>query len=326
VWKNSLSGMAETYASEANGLDDDDMAGLALTNRGLQCGIPSLAACTGIQELELECLGLSFNSCAALGVISPQMAALLKLSLKGNSIDDDCVQVLVRGLVQCRHLYELNLNKNLIGDNGLELLVQGLPTSVDSLELSDNEVTLSRQLPLSRFKALNLGGNELSSVCPRVIAASLADPECRLETLYLDNIGIGDEENRLEYIFDLLCDTANINATHGSNHTLGFLGHVADIPQGIKMLLELNSDQDKSCVAAKKILLTNRHLDMRPLFDWEFDLLPYMVTWLDRFAESLLDLKLSSIFQFVRAMPVDFVDKVTEEKGQKCCRNSLWPW
>ena len=46
---------------------------------------------------------------------------------------------------------------------------------------------------------------------------------------------------------------------------------------------------------------------MRPLFDKQFDLLPYVVALLDRFAES--DLKLSSIFDFARAMPMVIVEE-----------------
>ena len=57
---------------------------------------------------------------------------------------------------------------------------------------------------------------------------------------------------------------------------------------------------------------------MRPLFGWEFGLLPYVVAWLERFAESRLDLKLSSMYAFVRAMPMKVADRVMgETKGKK---------
>jgi len=46
-------------------------------------------------------------------------------------------------------------------------------------------------------------------------------------------------------------------------------------------MLELNSDQDKSYVAATKILQTHRHLDMKPLFDRKLDLLPHVLAWLE---------------------------------------------
>ena len=89
-------------------------------------------------------------------------------------------------------------------------------------------------------------------------------------------------------------------------------------------MLELNCDRDKSRVAAKKILQTHRHLDMKPLLDRELDLLPHVVAWLERYAETRLDLKLSSIFEFVRAMPQEVVDMVAgKKKGKKRSRNRL---
>ena len=93
------------------------------------------------------------------------------------------------------------------------------------------------------------------------------------------------------------------------------------MPSDVKMWLQLNSDEDKSRVAAKKILRTHHYLDMRPLFDRRLDLLPRVVAWLGRFAEFRLDLKLSSIFQFVRAMPMDIVvGAAGTKKGEKCGR------
>ena len=76
----------------------------------------------------------------------------------------------------------------------------------------------------------------------------------------------------------ILCNPASINATQGSNHTLQVLcSYSDDVPQDVDMLLELNSDDDKSRIAATKILQTRRHLDMRPLFDRKLDLLPHVV-------------------------------------------------
>ena len=116
-------------------------------------------------------------------------------------------------------------------------------------------------------------------------------------------------ENGWNAFSSILCDSASINATHGSNHTLQWLeGRTVDVPQDVKMLLKLNHGEDKSRVAATKILQTHRHLHMRPLFDKKLGLLPHVVAWLECFAESRLDLKLSSIFEFVQEMPMHVVD------------------
>ncbi|EJK55167.1 hypothetical protein THAOC_25128, partial [Thalassiosira oceanica] len=178
----------------------------------------------------------------------------------------------------------------------------------------------------------------------QVIAASLANPECSLESLNLRGCNIEDEgaatlagglrnNQRLTRMSlqnnnitkrgwnafsPILCDTSSINATYNSNHTLQDLGYYGiKIPQDIKMMLRLNRDMNKSRVAANKILQAHRHLDMRPLFGRELGLLPYVVAWLEHFAKSRPDLKLSSIFEFVRAMPT------TKANGVKSKLNSL---
>ncbi|EJK48968.1 hypothetical protein THAOC_32196 [Thalassiosira oceanica] len=120
----------------------------------------------------------------------------------------------------------------------------------------------------------------------------------------------------------ILWDASSINATYNSNHTLLSLGNY-QIPQDVEMMLRLNQGKDKSHVAVTKILQTHRHLDMRPLFGRELALLPYVVAWLEHFAKSRPDLKLSSIFEFVRAMPMKVADGVVgKAKGKKRKLNS----
>ncbi|EJK66526.1 hypothetical protein THAOC_12552 [Thalassiosira oceanica] len=239
-----------------------------------QGAIPSLTACTAMQELNLSCLGLSTRSCTVLSAaIFPQMASLDFLTLVGNFIGDGCVEILVRGLVGCKHLHTLRLESNRITDNGLDMLIRGLPDSFSRLELSGNQITLAQQLPLLRFEKLGLSRNPLSPGAPQVVAASLVNPGCRLKSLELTYTNIGDEgaailaeslrsnrkvvEMQLAYcnvtnitetgwneFLSTLCDTSSIDATHGSNHTLQALGY-ADIPQGVEALLRLNQSQDK---------------------------------------------------------------------------------
>ncbi|EJK66635.1 hypothetical protein THAOC_12429, partial [Thalassiosira oceanica] len=321
-------------------LNDDDMAGC----------IPSLAACTGMRSLKLNYLNLSTNSCAALRGVFPQMAHLLELVLRGNSLEDDCTRLLAQGLSDCKQIQSLSLSNNSISDNGLDVLIQRLPTSVDALYLNRNDITLARHVLLLRFRVLHIGGNTLCPGGTRVIAASLANPECRLESLNLDQCNIGDEgtatladglrnnqrltrmslgdnnitERGWNAFSSILCDTSSINATYNSNHTLQNLGGLCvQIPQDVEMMLDVNEGENKSHVAANKILRAHRHLDMRPLFGRELGLLPYVVAWLEHFAKSRLHLKLSSIFEFVRAMPMKVTNGVVgKAKGEKRKLNS----
>ncbi|EJK51124.1 hypothetical protein THAOC_29736 [Thalassiosira oceanica] len=315
-------------------LNDCDMAGCT----------PKLAACTGMRYLKLNHLNLSTNSCAALRDVFPRMANLRELVLSGNSLDDDCTTLLAQGLTDCKQLQSLDLSDNRICDNGLDVLVQSLPTSVDVLLLSGNDITLARHVLLLRFRVLDIWGNTLCAGGTRVIAASLANPESRLEDLDLSQCNIGDEgtatladglrnnqrltrmslednnitERGWNALSSILCDASSINATYNSNHTLQDLGdYGVQIPKDVRLMLRLNKDENKSRVAANKILQSHRHLDMRPLFGRELGLLPYVITWLDHFAKSRPDLKLSSIFEFVRAMPMKVANwMVGKAKGE----------
>ncbi|EJK50793.1 hypothetical protein THAOC_30106 [Thalassiosira oceanica] len=310
--------------------------------------IPALATCSAMQYLSLMNLGFGISSYVALSANFHRMTCLRELDLQRNSINDECVEVLVRGLAECKHLFRLNLKFNMIGDDGLDVLIRRLPASVDYLNLEMNQVTLARQPSLLRFEELNLGCNPLSCGGARIIAASLANPECCLEVLCIHGINFVDEgaailaeslrcNRRLTTMWfeqsdititgwnafsSVLCNAESINATHSSNHTLQRLG--ADgFPQEFELLLRLNSNEDKSRVAATKILLAHRHLDMTPFFEQELDLLPYVVAWLERFAESRPDLKLCSIFEFVRATPMKVTNMVAgKTKGEKRKLNS----
>ncbi|EJK76484.1 hypothetical protein THAOC_01751 [Thalassiosira oceanica] len=254
---NSLEELCIDCEGDLAHLNDGDMAGC----------IPSLAACTGMRSLKLSYLNLSTNSCAALRGVFPRMATLREVVLRGNSLDDDCTRLLAQGLSDCKQIQSLDLSRNRISDNGLDVLVQSLPTSVDALQLARNDITLARHVLLLRFRVLNILGNTLCPGGTQVIAASLANPECRLEYLYLSQSNIGDEgtatladslrnnqrltrmslrENNItargwNAFSSILCDTSSINATYNSNHTLRDLDGDGDqIPQDVEMMLDLN--------------------------------------------------------------------------------------
>ena len=66
-----------------------------------------------------------------------------------------------------------------------------------------------------------------------------------------------------------------------------------------------------------KILQCHNDLDMLPFFEWEFKVLPLVLSWLERasvlempagFEPNIEERKLSTIYQFVRGMPVLYVE------------------
>ena len=131
----------------------------------------------------------------------------------------------------------------------------------------------------------------------------------------------------------LLCDTTSINATYHSNHTLDMIklrnGIGGEELYGnrrsynrLTWLLKLNKGRNKSHVAIKKIIGYHPNIDMSPLYnldladdDKNLKGLPYVINWFDRAREAVEDYdevkverrKLSSIYQFVGAMPLLFV-------------------
>ncbi|EJK68384.1 hypothetical protein THAOC_10439, partial [Thalassiosira oceanica] len=90
-----------------------------------------------------------------------------KLKLEGLRMSTYSCTALSAIFPQMDALLELDLGINLIGDD------------------NNNKIGLARGLSLLRFEKLSLMGNTLSLGGPHVIAASLANPDCRLEELDL---------------------------------------------------------------------------------------------------------------------------------------------
>jgi len=139
---------------------------------------------------------------------------------------------------------------------------------------------------------------------------------------------------------NLLCDTSSINSTFLSNHNLQYLGqdYLRRVTP-LKPLLDLNRRKNKEEVAMIKILQHHNDFDMTPFFEWEFKVLPLMIDWFERasdisiprnnwnevsglpgvrirkpsdmpegFDPNIGPRKLSSIYQFVRGMPLLYVE------------------
>lgn len=65
-----------------------------------------------------------------------------------------------------------------------------------------------------------------------------------------------------------------------------------------------------------KILRYHDDLDMQPLFEWDFKVLPYAINWFQRALDCpggldpgvILRKKLSVIYQFIRGMPSEYIE------------------
>lgn len=226
----------------------------------------------------------------------------------------------------------LRISDSNIGDDGLEALVPGLLSSnLRSLSLSDNRnittrgwQALSRLLenPDSTLKDIDLSNTNIDDAGALVLIDTLAMARNRtLQVLDLSG------ENRMTDVVlpafrDLLCDTSSVSKTFFSNHTLSSFdpSNRGGVPTNayIKWLLSMSSLQDKMLVAVAKVLKKHKQLDMHPLFEWEFKTLPILVNWFARAAESVTRLdrlrqkiqrtKLSALYQFIRGMPMLYID------------------
>jgi len=121
----------------------------------------------------------------------------------------------------------------------------------------------------------------------------------------------------------LLCDTSSVNATYLSNHYLTTIGTYddEDAPEEVNQLLSSNKHPAEH-VAIHKILKSHPDFDMEPFFEWKLKVLPIVVSWFgrvwnladehswisDESAEEIQSRQLSTMYNFVRGMPLLTID------------------
>ncbi|EJK45028.1 hypothetical protein THAOC_36383 [Thalassiosira oceanica] len=130
----------------------------------------------------------------------------------------------------------------------------------------------------------------------------------------------------------LLCNTDSVDKTFESNHSLIEVGgrwHMARVPfpvaEILRPLYEINERFKRNDAAILKILTYHKFIDMRPLFDWEYRLLPQVVDCIHRAMNAVFfdasdqstaalkkieETKLTSLYQFVRELPDLYINSV----------------
>ena len=123
----------------------------------------------------------------------------------------------------------------------------------------------------------------------------------------------------------LLCDTSSVEKTFRSNHTLQALFPASLtlgpffseylMTSGLELSLMRNHDDDKMKVAIIKILQNHNDFDMTPFFEWDLKVLPLVINWLELasdyptpFEKDIRRRKLSTIYQYIRAMPLLYIE------------------
>ena len=181
-------------------------------------------------------------------------------------------------------------------------------------------------MPDSNLNSLVLHLNNIGDEGAFIFANSLVS-NSKLNRLGVTNSGITDEG--LAHFSKLLCDTSSINETYLSNHTLDDLGITHRyLPTDLVSTLDLNSSkEDKGQIATTttKILQHHSHFNVQPFFEWEFKVLPLIISWLEKanactsnFEEKIDRMMLSVTYDFVREFPMLYIEPVTRKEIEEC--------
>ena len=310
------------------------------------------AISTGLASLNsLETLYLSENDIGDDGASSlvtglANLHSLTQLYLSDNSIGDAGASALAAGLINLHSLEDLRLSDNpTTGDLGLQALVEGLVNCVNLkyLHLSGNiMITASGLSSLSTI--LQSERCSLTDISLRDIpfgdegAAALADALKGNKSM--KHLRFDPESARVTSVgwsafSKLLCDTSSsVNNTYLSNHSLETIGKWKndDTPDDVKQLLELK----KHLVAIHKILKSHSDFDIESFFEWKLKLLPLVLSWFERVVtlvddhgwisdestEEIQSRQLSTMYNFVRGMPLLTIDGYRSRNNAAVLANS----
>lgn len=263
-------------------------------------------------------LARALSSCRCHGM---ECIALCDCSVDDGEPFEEFVSALYHGSVsrprQKCTLHELDLQGNNIGRNGCAALAKMLANrgcELQTLLLKDNFID-------------NVGISSLKY--------GLANNES-LETLDIarENSITGEGWSALS---KCLCNVKTINSTFLSNHSLKIVGHTRrmKLPKDLLYYLQLNGKTSvgkKRFAPIQKILDNHHGWDMSQFMEEELQFLPYLICWFDRavVANRISDgittdrrkrnvvvlrrRRMSTIHQFVCAMPLVVVDKLLDNK------------
>ena len=261
--------------------------------------ITALSVHPNLEQLNLGGNRLATNGCITLAtLLKCSCTELNTLNLTNNEINEEGIDALVPALKNCIHLELLKL------DNNTSISTKGWQILASVLNAPKN----------SSLTTLSIRHNNIDDQAAAAFADALVN-NGTLRVLYLVESSITDEGRKA--FSKMLCDTSSVNSTFLSNHTLTYVTSSTDTRASLNSLFTLNKRKDKKEVAIIKILQYHDELDMMPFFEWEFKVLPLMIDWFERassitmpenFQLNIGPRKLSSIYQFVRGMPLLYVE------------------
>eukprot|EP00985_Skeletonema_marinoi_P014347 scaffold7266_cov121-Skeletonema_marinoi.AAC.9 len=349
ITEAGLKSLSALFQSDHCRLECLDLDGLNMDNDGVAVLSTGLASLPTLKKLDLSSNRIGDQGLQALvGLVNCCNIEDLSFARNVLAVSVSGLRSLGETVQRATRLKSLNLRSNAINDEGLQALADGMTTrcSLTKLDFAYNHsitaVGLRSLAPF--FRSDNCCLDELGLWGINFVddgAAALADGLMGNESLtklyftLFSSYGLATTARGWAAFSKLLCDTASVNNTYLSNHTLVAIGECSmdGTPPDILEYLTLNKLQN--CDAAIcKILDSHPDIDIKPLFHWNLKCLPLVVRWLEK-AKPYLGYvnestgtfqcrQLSALYKFVRGMPLLTVDgyrgkemKEIESKSKK---------
>ena len=310
-----------------------DIANCGFSNDSIQIIVNGLRGNTKLEHLRLYGSSIGRSCCELIGsLLQDPSCNITSLTLGGSAINNESVKTIVRSLVGNTKLEHLGLSGSRIvsGCESIITLLQSSSCNLTKLSLRNsgfkNESTTKLVTSLrgnTKLEQLDLSSNGIGRSGCESIAALLRDGNTNINKIELYGCGIDNERavllarsligntklTCLELSYNGIVESGwNAFSTilsNCSNTTLFSLGNNKNMPTSLSSLLKIN-----------------RTVDMEPLFELDGDdernlkALPYVIDWFGRVRQTTekevvvnkIDTrKLSSTFQFARAMPLEFI-------------------
>lgn len=244
----------------------------------------------------------------SLFVLQRPHPALENLDLSLAGINDEIINALTSAFVQNNKTKELDLSHN---------------NQITTIGWENFSTVLTS--PNSGLEKLDLRGNKIDDEAIASLAISVANNK-KLKELLIKGHRLNLTTNFREYVshyIDLqtpgptitrngwsalsqaLCNTSSIMGTYNSNHTLQKLGEEYredELPEDVRKLLDINSDNSKSEAARLKIIEHHfrQSFAVSPFLEMEWKVLPHAIAWMCR-DHSHIVLE-GRVFLFLRTM------------------------
>ncbi|XP_059814511.1 NACHT, LRR and PYD domains-containing protein 3-like isoform X1 [Hypanus sabinus] len=187
------------------------------------------AALESVETLSFRGMTLTPIDCAVLSHVIGLCDTIKHLDLGNCHIQCEGIQRLGPGLHKCQ---DLRLGENDVGDSGVKLVSAALRNpecKIQKLELWGVGLTDSGAEDLASalstnpsLTELNLSYNKLGDSGVKLVSAALRNPECKIQTLWLNNVGLTD--SGAEDLVSALSTNPSLTELNLSDNKLGDSG------------------------------------------------------------------------------------------------------